>query len=116
MELRHWQCGLVDLPVYLCCAGGQTPKTGSKRVDFYLLHSWRSIVFLVKHVIRAVEAQHNGLETRRRQLSGPHTDGLLPDSDRFWTCHSMGVYDAVSGQNVIGEHLDKLIRPLFHII
>lgn len=68
-ELGRWLGGR-DLPVDLCRVGGQTPETGGKGVDFYLLHRWRAITFLVKHVVGAVEAQHDGLVRRR-------TDGLI---------------------------------------
>lgn len=63
-ELGCWLGGR-DLPVDLCCVGGQTPEAGSKGVDFYLLHRWRAFTFLVEHVVRAVEAQHDGLVRRR---------------------------------------------------
>lgn len=76
----------LHLPVDLCCAGGQTPETGSKSVDFDLLHSWRSVLLLVQHVVRAVEAQHDGLGRRRRQPWFPRTS-IRDKQTLFWfTC------------------------------
>lgn len=69
---------LADPPVHVGRVGGQAPETGRKSVDLHLLHGRRPVVLLVQHVVRAVEAQHDGLgRGRRRRVETMQTGGLV---------------------------------------